>query len=118
MVQTGVQLLTAFLLAVPFQARFTTLDNTQTWVYLVVVLLAVAATGLLVMPVSLHRAVFRRQEKETLINIANRLAQVGLTLFAPAVAGVVLLIFDVTKGAPSASSPRPPHRWPSSWRGP
>lgn len=100
--QTGVQLLTAFLLAVPFQARFTTLSDTQTWIYLVVVLLAVAATGLLVMPVSLHRAVFRRQERETLINVANRLAQIGLMLFALAVTGVVLLVFDVAKGAPTS----------------
>ena len=100
-VQTGVQLLTAFLLAIPFQQRFTTLSNEQKSLYLVIVLLTVSATGLLIMPVSLHRAVFRRKEKETLIRVANRLAQVGVALFAVAVSGVVLLIFDVVRGAPA-----------------
>jgi hypothetical protein len=98
--QTGVQLLTAFLLAVPFQQRFAQLTDTQRHVYMVVVLLSVAATGMLIMPVALHRAVFRRQEKETLVLIANRLAQVGLGLLGLAVAGVVLLIFEVASDAP------------------
>jgi hypothetical protein len=96
--QTGVQLLTAFLLALPFQQRFSILTTAQRTVYLVVVLLAVAATGLLLMPVSLHRAVFRRHQKELLIRAANGLAQAGLTLLALAVAGVVMLIFDVVTG--------------------
>ena len=91
----GVQLLTAFLLALPFQARFSDIDSVQRVLYLVVVLLAVAATGLLLMPVSLHRAVFRRHQKELLIQAANALAQAGLALLALAVAGVVTLIFDV-----------------------
>jgi len=101
--QTGVQLLTAFLLAIPFQNRFTSLTDAQEWLYLAVVLLSVTATGLLVMPVSLHRAMFRRREKETLVRMANRIAQAGLATFALAVAGVVLLVFDVTKGAPAGA---------------
>ncbi|MDT3438710.1 MULTISPECIES: DUF6328 family protein [unclassified Pseudofrankia] len=96
--QTGVQLLTAFLLALPFQAKFSDLSSAQRGLYLVVVLLAVAATGLLLMPVSLHRAVFRRHQKELLIQAANALAQAGLALLALAVAGVVTLIFDVVVG--------------------
>jgi hypothetical protein len=98
--QTGVQLLTAFLLAVPFQQRFAQLSDTQRHIYLVVVLLSVAATGLLIMPVALHRAVFRRHEKEALVLIANRIAQVGLGVLGLAVAGVVLLIFEVASDAP------------------
>ncbi|MBL7497184.1 hypothetical protein I6A84_30465 [Frankia sp. CNm7] len=96
--QTGVQLFTAFLLALPFQNRFTTLSNAQEWLYLAVVALSIIATGLLVTPVSLHRAIFRKREKETLILVAHRLAQGGLAMFAVAVAGVATLIFDVTKG--------------------
>ncbi|WP_007514364.1 MULTISPECIES: DUF6328 family protein [Pseudofrankia] len=97
--QTGVQLLTAFLLALPFQPRFSDLSSVQRTLYLVVVLLAVAATGLLLMPVSLHRAVFRRHQKELLIQAANAMAQAGLALLALAVAGVVTLIFDVVIGS-------------------
>ncbi|CAJ61940.1 MULTISPECIES: DUF6328 family protein [Frankia] len=101
--QTGVQLLTAFLLALPFQNRFADLTDGQEWLYLAIVLLSITATGLLIMPVSLHRALFRRREKETLVQIANRLAQVGLAVLALAISGVVLLIFDVTKGRTTAA---------------
>ena len=97
-VQTGVQLITAFLLALPFQSRFASLTSAQEWLYLVVVSLSILATGLLVTPVGLHRAMFRKREKETLVLVANRLAQAGLVVFAVAVAGVAVLIFDVTKG--------------------
>ncbi|MGF7238860.1 MAG: DUF6328 family protein [Frankia sp.] len=100
--QTGVQLLTAFLLSLPFQQRFTTLSDHQRWLYLVVVLLSVAATGLLVMPVSIHRAVFRRREKEILVQVASRVAQAGLALLALAISGVVALIFDVVEGQPAS----------------
>jgi hypothetical protein len=101
--QTGVQLLTAFLLALPFQPRFSVLSAQQRALYLAVVLLAVAATGLLLMPVSLHRAVFRRHQKELLIRAANGLAQAGLGVLALAVAGVVTLIFDVVIGPPAGA---------------
>ncbi|CAI7981007.1 conserved membrane hypothetical protein [Frankia sp. Hr75.2] len=95
--QTGVQLLTAFLLALPFQNRFATLSNNQEWLYLAVVALSILATGLLITPVSLHRAMFRKREKETLVVVANRLAQAGLAVFSVAVSSVAVLIFDVTK---------------------
>ena len=96
--QTGVQLLTAFLLSLPFQQRFATITTNQKVVYLVVVLLSVAATGVLIAPVAVHRAVFRRNEKARLVDLAARLATVGLALLATAVTGVVLLIFLVTVG--------------------
>src|SRR5690349_4674753 len=56
--QTGVQVLTAFLLSLPFQARFEAITSHQKVVYLIVVLLSVAATGVLISPVAVHRAVF------------------------------------------------------------
>lgn len=96
--QTGVQLLTAFLLSLPFQQRFATITTNQKVVYLVVVLLSVAATGVLIAPVAIHRAVFRRNEKVRLVDLAARLATLGLALLATAVAGVVVLIFLVAVG--------------------
>ena len=54
-VQTGVQLLTGFLLTLPFQARFEQLSAYERAVYLITVALSVAATGFLIAPVSLHR---------------------------------------------------------------
>src|SRR5947209_5545421 len=96
--QTGVQLLTAFLLSLPFQQRFTSITTNQKVVYLIVVLLSVAATGVLIAPVAVHRAVFRRNEKPRLVDLAALLASLGLALLATAVTGVVVLIFLVAVG--------------------
>lgn len=46
--------------------------------YLVVLLLSATATGLLVTPVSLHRALFRRRLKREMVTVSHRLAQAGL----------------------------------------
>lgn len=96
--QTGVQILTGFLLTVPFQQRFADLDRYQERVYLVLVVLAVAATGFIVAPVSLHRLLFRRHLKRELVTWADRLARTGLAMLALVLAGSALLLFDVVVG--------------------
>ncbi|VTR76676.1 DUF6328 family protein [Cellulomonas hominis] len=93
--QTGVQILTGFLLTVPFQQRFLDLDEYQKAVYLVLVVLAVAATGFIVAPVSLHRILFRRHLKRELVESADKMAQTGLAMLALVLAGSALLLFDV-----------------------
>jgi hypothetical protein len=97
-VQTGVQLLTGFLLTLPFQARFEQLSGYERTVYLFTVALSVAATGFLIAPVSLHRMLFRRHAREITVTVSHRLAIVGLVLLGAAIVGVVLLIFDVVAG--------------------
>jgi L-asparagine transporter-like permease len=96
--QTGVQLLTAFLLALPFQQRFTELGDTQVDVFVVVVLLSATATGLLVAPVSMHRLLFRQRRKDDLVRWAHRLSMAGLTALGAAVAGVVWLVMSMVEG--------------------
>lgn len=96
--QTGVQILTGFLLTVPFQQRFLDLDAYQKTVYLVLVVLAVTATGFIVAPVSLHRILFRRHLKRELVDSADRMAQAGLATLALVLAGSALLLFDVVVG--------------------
>lgn len=93
--QTGVQILTGFLLTLPFQARFADLDDHQTTLYLVLVVLSVVTTGLLVAPVSVHRALFRQHLKEGIVTAGDRLARAGLVMLALVVAGTVMLVFDV-----------------------
>jgi hypothetical protein len=93
--QTGVQLLTGFLLTISFQSRFTTLDGFERTVYLLTVALSVTSTGLLIAPVGLHRGLFRRHARHVMVAVAHRLAVAGLTTLAMAIVGVVLLIFDV-----------------------
>jgi hypothetical protein len=97
-VQTGVQLLTGFLLTLPFQARFETLSEFQQNVYLVTVGFSVVATGLVIAPVSLHRILFRQRARLQLVSAAHRLALAGLLALSVAIIGVVLLVFDVVRG--------------------
>ena len=102
-VQTGVQLLTGFLLTLPFQSRFDQLTQFGRNVYLATLASSVIATGFLIAPVSLHRFLFRRHARRETVDVAHRLAQTGLAFLAVAIVGVVLLIFDVVAGAPAGA---------------
>jgi hypothetical protein len=98
-VQTGVQILTGFLVVLPFQSRFEDLTTVQTTIYLVTLCLAVLAMGFLIAPVSLHRLLFRRHARQVTVDVAHRLAQIGLVLLGASIVGVVLLIFDLVLGS-------------------
>jgi hypothetical protein len=93
--QTGVQILFAFLLTVPFTARFDRLTSFQEILYFVTLLAAGAAALLLIAPTSYHRILFRLGDKEHLVRAANRLTIVGLAFVAVAIVGVILLISDL-----------------------
>ncbi|MEP9390673.1 DUF6328 family protein [Gordonia sp. VNQ95] len=96
--QTGVQVLTAFLLTLPFQSRFDVLDHGMRIFYLAVVACAVGSTVLLVTPVALHRALFRRHRLPTLVPWAHRIAYVGLLFLGVALSGSMVVVFDATVG--------------------
>ena len=93
--QTGVQVLTGFLLTVPFSQRFGDLDSVQRTAYLVVVASSILAAGLLIAPVAFHRVLFGRHEKEWLVEAANGSARAGLTALGVTMSGVMFLVFDV-----------------------
>jgi hypothetical protein len=90
----GVQVIFAFLLTVPFTQRFEQLTNFQENLYFGVLLCVAGATALMVAPTIGHRILFRRQEKEYLVTVSNRLALAGLFLMAVAMCGVIALISD------------------------
>ena len=94
----GVQVLFAFLLAVPFQQNFTKITPFQERVYFATLLLTAASAVLLIAPSAFHRMTFRLQQKDNLIFIANRLAIAGLGLLALAMTGAIMLITDVLFG--------------------
>ena len=96
--QTGVQILTGFLLTVPFSNRFGELTAFQQDVYLAVLAGSVLTTGLVVAPVAMHRVLFRQRRRELLVEWGNRFAMSGLALLALTVSGVVLLVVDVVVG--------------------
>jgi hypothetical protein len=101
-VQTGVQLLTGFLLTLPFQTRFDVLGHDMRAVYLVTVGCSVAATVFLIAPVGLHRLLFRRHRLSVLVSAAHRCAYGGLLLLGLALTGVTVIIFDSVAGSTAA----------------
>jgi len=93
--QTGVQILTGFLLTLPFTSRFQELSDLQRNVYLAILSGSVIATGLIIGPVAFHRALFHRGERRWIVKAANRAAQAGLLALAMTTSGVVWLVFDL-----------------------
>jgi hypothetical protein len=101
--QTGVQILTAFLLTLPFQPAFKDLPDSRTYVYVAVLLSAMTSMLLLLTPVALHRALFRRGLKPWLVEAANVITRAGLVLLVAANVGAVWLVMDVVLGVSAAS---------------
>jgi len=92
--QTGVQILTGFLLTLPFTDAFEQVPERSRVVYGCVLGCAVTATLLLLTPVALHRALFRRGQRPWLVGAADALARAGLVAMALANIGAVWLILD------------------------
>jgi hypothetical protein len=101
-VQTGVALLTGFLLTLPFQQRFDILDDSMVNVYMVTVSAAVLSTALLVAPVPMHRLLFRRHRLVSLVTAAHRCAYAGVLFLAVALTGMTTIIFDAVSGRTAA----------------
>ena len=91
----GVQVLFAFLLAVPFQQRFAQATEFQRDVYFVTLLASAAASALFVAPTAYHRLMFREGDKPRLVSISSKLVLGGLACLAIAMNGAVLLVTDV-----------------------
>ena len=101
--QTGVQLLTGFLLTLPFQARFAQLGDDLHTVYLMTVACSLAATVLLVAPVAMHRLLFRRHRLNTVVAVSHRCAYAGLLLLGTALTGVAVVVFGAVLGTTAAA---------------
>ena len=91
----GVQVLFAFLLAVPFYQRWADVTSFQRDVYFAALSLALIATAVLIAPTALHRLNFRSRDKKAIVMISNRLAIVGVGILATAMVGVMVLISDI-----------------------
>lgn len=93
--QTGLQLLSGFLLTLPFTQVFAGLDSAQKWLYLALVLVASLAVGLNLTPVMLHRRVFGDHVKERVVEVGHLVSQAVIVAIALLVTGVATLIFSV-----------------------
>jgi membrane-associated HD superfamily phosphohydrolase len=94
----GVQVLFAFLLAVPFQQNFTKITPFQEKVYFATLLCTAISAALLISPTAYHRLTFHLQQKKELVFVSNRLSIAGLVFLALAMTGAVTLITDVLFG--------------------
>jgi Family of unknown function (DUF6328) len=99
----GVQVLFAFLLAIPFASHFDRVTDFERDVYFVALLAAVLSSGLLIAPSAYHRLLFRQAEKERLLLHANRLAIAGLTALAVSLLASILLVSEFLFGGVTAS---------------
>jgi len=88
----GVQVLFAFLLAVPFSSRFGEVDDFERDVYFVALLLSAVSTSLLLAPSIQHRILFRREQKLYLVNRGNSLTFAGMTALALAIVLSLVLV--------------------------
>jgi hypothetical protein len=100
--QTGVQVLTGFLLTLPFSTRFDEIEQAEKVAYLVTLCSSILATGFLIAPVAFHRVLFGKSEKEWLVQAANQSARAGLTMLVVTMCGVVFLVFSLVVGRTSA----------------
>ncbi|MBS1886346.1 MAG: hypothetical protein JSU06_04070 [Actinobacteria bacterium] len=94
----GVQVLFAFLLAVPFQQHFATVSDFDKKAYFATLLLTALSGALLIAPSAYHRITFRYQQKGRLVFLANRLAIAGLVALALAMTCAIMLITNYLFG--------------------
>ena len=90
----GVQVLFAFLLAVPFAQGFTRVTDFQRALFFVVMALTAVSLAFLIAPSSWHRLRFRHGDKERILRASNLMSIAGLAFLALAMTGAVMLIAD------------------------
>jgi hypothetical protein len=97
----GVQVLFAFLLAVPFAQGWKHVTSFQKDVFFVAFLATALSSVLLIAPSAYHRLGWRSEDKGRIVEASNKLAIAGLFFLAVSIGAVVLLvtdyIFDKTK---------------------
>jgi hypothetical protein len=90
----GVQVLFAFLLAVPFASGFPKLSEFDRDIFFVAFIATALSTVCLIAPSSYHRLRWRQDDKERMLLISNALTIVGLFLLAVAITATVFVLTD------------------------
>lgn len=100
--QTGTQILTGFLLALAFQPAFVDLSAGQRAFYLTLVVLAALSAIIALAPVALHRILFRRGAKPTIVAYGHSALLTSLLTVSVLMVGVVAFVFDIVVGDAAA----------------
>jgi hypothetical protein len=95
---TGIQVMFAFLLIVPFNTGWKQVDGFERTVYFVTLLVVAMAAFLLMAPPIHHRLLFRHGEKPFLIRVGNYMAIGGMVCLGVGFVGILVLVSDVVVG--------------------
>ena len=93
--QTSAQLTAGFLLTLPFQQKFSSLNSFQHGLYLALVVLAALTTAMVMTPVAVHRRLSGEHIKEKVVDTGHRIVQSVIAMLALMILGIVTLVFDV-----------------------
>ncbi|GAA3151046.1 MULTISPECIES: DUF6328 family protein [Nonomuraea] len=91
---TGVQVLFAFLLTVPFSTGFSRLDQADRWLYFAALLSAAFASICYIAPPAQHRVLFRQGRKETLVRRSNVYGILGALALAVSMTTSTMFVID------------------------
>jgi hypothetical protein len=95
---TGIQVMFAFLLIVPFNTGWKQVDGFERTVYFVTLLVVAMSAFLLMAPPIHHRLLFRHGEKPFLIRVGNYMAISGMACLGLGFIGILVLVSDVVVG--------------------
>ena len=91
----GVQVLFAFLLAVPFSNGYTRISSFQKGIFYATLLATALSTACFIVPTAYHRLNFRQRDKEHILVSSNKFAIAGIAFLALSMVGAIVLITDV-----------------------
>jgi len=90
----GVQVLFAFLLAVPFAQGWQRVTPFQRDVFFVAFIATAISSALMIAPSSYHRLLWRKEDKQQIVATGNKLMIAGLFALAVAIEAAILLVGD------------------------
>lgn len=93
--QTGSQIMIAFLMTLPFHSAFADLSAFQVDVYVVLLVSAALVTGLLMVPVAIHRRFFQRRVKQRTVRYGHRVVRISTLAVGYVVSLAVFFVVDV-----------------------
>ncbi|WP_176728596.1 DUF6328 family protein [Planobispora rosea] len=95
---TGVQVLFAFLLTVPFSPGFQRVDTLGRWLFFIALMGAALASVCFITPAAQHRLLFRSGLKERMLHTGNGLGIAGAAFLAVAMTSAVALVAETVIG--------------------
>jgi hypothetical protein len=98
----GVQVLFAFLLAVPFANGWSKVTEFQKDIFFATLIATSISTACFIVPTAYHRLNFRNREKEQILLTSNKFSIAGLMFLALSMIGVLILIADVLYSSTAA----------------